>query len=169
MTPPPRLVTYRRVDSPIGQLLLAATERGLVYLAFANEDHDAVLAKLAAVPGDSPVLAQAATELAEYFAGRRRTFAVLVDDHLSTGFRKQIQDLLPRIDYGATQTYKQLAEAAGNPRAVRAVGTACAANPVPIIVPCHRVLRSDGSLGGYRGGVEAKEMLLSLESGALEF
>ena len=167
----PRSVTYRYVDSPVGELLVAATERGVVYLAFACEESAEVLALLnnkigPATMGTSPVLTLAAAQLDEYFAGARRTFSVPIDESLTSGFRQRVQRLLTDIPYGATTTYAQLADAAANPKAVRAVGSACARNPVPIIVPCHRVLRSDGSLGGYRGGVEAKEMLLRLESGA---
>lgn len=171
MASTPRSVTYRYVDSPVGELLVAATERGVVYLAFACEESAEVLALLnnkigPATMGTSPVLTLAAAQLDEYFAGARRTFSVPIDEALTSGFRQRVQRLLTDIPYGATTTYAQLADAAANPKAVRAVGSACARNPVPIIVPCHRVLRSDGSLGGYRGGVEAKEMLLRLESGA---
>ena len=171
MASTPRSVTYRYVDSPVGELLVAATERGVVYLAFACEESAEVLALLnnkigPATMGASPVLTLAAVQLDEYFAGARRTFSVPIDESLTSGFRQRVQRLLTDIPYGATTTYAQLADAAANPKAVRAVGSACARNPVPIIVPCHRVLRSDGSLGGYRGGVEAKEMLLRLESGA---
>ena len=174
MAPTPRSVTYRYVDSPVGELLVAATERGVVYLAFACEDSAEVLALLnnkigPATMGTSPVLTLAAAQLDEYFAGARRTFSVPIDEALTSGFRQCVQRLLSDIPYGATSTYAQLADAAANPKAVRAVGSACARNPVPIIVPCHRVLRSDGSLGGYRGGVAAKELLLRLENGALEF
>ena len=165
----PRSVTYRYVDSPVGELLVAATERGVVYLAFACEESAEVLALLnnkigPATMGTSPVLTLAAAQLDEYFAGARRTFSVPIDESLTSGFRQRVQRLLTDIPYGATTTYAQLADAAANPKAVRAVGSACARNPVPIIVPCHRVLRSDGSLGGYRGGVEAKRFLLELET-----
>ncbi|EGT5574617.1 methylated-DNA--[protein]-cysteine S-methyltransferase [Corynebacterium striatum] len=174
MASTPRSVTYRYVDSPVGELLVAATEWGVVYLAFACEDSAKVLARLngkigPVSKGTSPGLTLAVTQLAEYFAGARRTFSVPIDESLTSGFRQRVQRLLSDIPYGATSTYAQLADAAANPKAVRAVGSACARNPVPIIVPCHRVLRSDGSLGGYRGGVAAKELLLRLENGALEF
>ncbi|WP_311518673.1 methylated-DNA--[protein]-cysteine S-methyltransferase [uncultured Corynebacterium sp.] len=169
MASTPRSVTYRYVDSPVGELLVAATERGVVYLAFACEESAEVLALLnnkigPATMGTSPVLTLAAAQLDEYFAGARRTFSVPIDEALTSGFRQRVQRLLTDIPYGATTTYAQLADAAANPKAVRAVGSACARNPVPIIVPCHRVLRSDGSLGGYRGGVEAKRFLLELET-----
>ncbi|MGD7731580.1 methylated-DNA--[protein]-cysteine S-methyltransferase [Propionibacteriaceae bacterium G57] len=164
-------VAFRTIDSPVGRLLLAATPRGLVRVAFEREGFDDVLAALAArisprVLAAPARLDAAATELDEYFAGRRRSFDLPLDHSLSTGFRAQVQLLLPDITYGHTATYKQLAERAGKPAAVRAVGTACATNPLPVVVPCHRVLRSDGSLGGYLGGLEAKKALLQLEHAA---
>ncbi len=107
-----------------------------------------------------------ARELDEYFAGRRRSFDVPLDWRLTHGFRRDVLRELSRVGYGVTLSYGQLADAAGNPRAVRAVGTACGMNPLPVVVPCHRVIRSDGSLGNYGGGVEVKRALLELE-GAL--
>ena len=163
-------VAYRVVDSPVGPLLLAATEVGLVRVAFSREDHDAVLQHLsdrdqpASPRTRRPRLDTAAREFDDYFAGHRRAFDVPLDWQLSTGFRSTVLHLLPEIDYGHTATYAALAQSAGNPKAVRAVGSACANNPLPLVVPCHRVVRSDGSSGGYRGGVEAKRMLLELES-----
>ena len=157
------------MDSPIGPLLLAATPAGLVRVAFEREDHDAVLAQLAA--DISPRILHsgrrtddAARELDEYFAGRRRDFDVPVDLQLVHGFRRAVISHLSDIAYGATESYATVAAAAGSPAAVRAVGTACAHNPVPIVVPCHRVIRSDGAIGQYLGGVEAKAMLLALEA-----
>ena len=100
----------------------------------------------------------------EYFAGRRRVFDVPLDYTLSSGFRQVVQRYLPHIGYGHTQSYKEVAECVGNPKAVRAVGTACATNPLPVVVPCHRVLRTDGSLGGYIGGLDVKHALLTLEN-----
>lgn len=164
-------VAYRTIDSPVGALLLAATEAGLVRVAFEVQDHDAALATLAAdvsprilrAPGR---LDEVARELDEYFARRRRTFDVPVDLRLARGFRRSVLDHLPEIGYGRTASYAEIAAVAGNSRAVRAVGTACALNPVPIVVPCHRVVRSDGSMGQYAGGSEAKRTLLDLESAA---
>lgn len=161
-------VAYRTVDSPVGPLLLAATPKGLVRIAYQREGFDAVLETLAArisprVLAAPHPLDAAATELEEYFAGRRRVFDLPLDHALSSGFRAVVQQHLPEIAYGRTRTYKEVAELVGNPRAVRAVGTACATNPLPVVVPCHRVLRSDGSLGGYLGGLEAKSTLLDLE------
>lgn len=168
---------YRTLDTPIGNLLIAATDRGVVRVAFASEGHDAVLDALAtrlgsrilrmtSTRGVGGELDAAARELDEYFAGRRTAFDLPLDLSLSTGFRRTVLGHLREIAYGSTESYAQVAEAAGSPRAVRAVGSACATNPLPVIVPCHRVLRSDGSLGGYLGGLEAKRALLALEAAA---
>ena len=108
-----------------------------------------------------------ARELDEYFGGRRRRFDVPVDLRLAAGFRRTVLDHLPEVPYGAVASYGAVAALAGNPKAVRAVGTACATNPVPIVVPCHRVVRSDGALGGYLGGMEAKRTLLELEGASV--
>lgn len=162
-------VAYRTVDSPIGPLLVAATQKGLVRVAFGLEDFDAVLTALAErvsprVLESRPRLDAVATELDEYFSGRRQEFDLPLDFAMSSGFRQEVQRYLPHIGYGQTRSYKQVAESIGNPKAVRAVGTACATNPLPVVVPCHRVLRSDGGLGGYLGGLEAKSALLELET-----
>ena len=164
-------VAYRTIDSPVGPLLLAATETGLVRVAFESEGFDTVLDSLATRV--SPRVLQAprrldtaAAELDEYFAGTRRAFDLPLDLTLSSGFRQVVQRYLPHIGYGHTQTYTEVAETVGNPRAVRAVGTACATNPLPVVVPCHRVLRTDGSMGGYLGGLDAKRTLLELEGAA---
>ena len=162
-------IAYRTVDSPVGTLLLAATDEGLVRVAFDREDHDAVLVSLADKVSPRIMLApgrldHAARELDEYFAGGRRAFDLPLDFRLSSGFRRSVLAHLPDIGYGRTESYAQVAAAAGSPRAVRAVGSACASNPLPLVVPCHRVVRSDGSFGGYRGGPEAKRLLLTLES-----
>lgn len=164
-------VAYRTVDSPVGTLLLAATDAGLVRVAFEIQDHDATLALLAERISPRVLRAPArldrvAYELEEYFARRRRTFDVPLDLRLADGFRRQVLDHLPAIGYGRTESYSQVAAAAGSPRAVRAVGTACALNPVPIVVPCHRVVRADGSMGRYAGGDDAKRALLDLEAAA---
>ncbi|ROR54190.1 methylated-DNA-[protein]-cysteine S-methyltransferase [Luteococcus japonicus] len=164
-------VAHCTVQSPVGSLLLAATDQGLVRVAFEMEGFDVVLAELAArvgnsVAADDPMLAAAAAQLDEYFAGTRTGFDLPLDHALSSGFRLQVQQALPGIEYGTTLTYKELAELIGRPTAVRAVGTACSTNPLPVVLPCHRVLRRDGSLGGYLGGLDAKRALLELE-GAL--
>jgi methylated-DNA-[protein]-cysteine S-methyltransferase len=160
-------VAYRLLDSPVGQLLLATTPAGLVRVAF-SADHERVLSTLAErisprILHSPKALDEVSGELDAYFAGRRTTFDVPLDRRLSHGFLGQVQHALSDIPFGTTVSYGQLADRAGNPRAVRAVGTACATNPLPIVVPCHRVLRSDGSLGGYAGGIEAKRLLLDLE------
>lgn len=164
-------VAYRTVDTPVGPLLLAATDTGLVRVAYEREDFDAVLGTLAERLSPrilrSPArLDDAARQLDEYFAGHRRAFDLRLDHALSAGFRRTVQGWLPDIAYGHTATYGEVAAAVGNPKAVRAVGSACATNPLPVVVPCHRVLRSDGSLGGYVGGPRAKTTLLTLERAA---
>lgn len=161
-------IAYRTHDSPVGPLLLAATDTGLLRVAFAREDFDTVLQTLATRV--SPRILEApgrldavAAQLDEYFAGSRHSFDVPLDYALSSGFRQTVQQFLPHIAYGRTRTYKEVAQQVGRPRAVRAVGTACATNPLPVVVPCHRVLRTDGGLGGYLGGLDAKTTLLTLE------
>jgi methylated-DNA-[protein]-cysteine S-methyltransferase len=164
-------VAYTTVASPVGPLLLAATPKGLVRVAYAVEDHDQVLDTLARrlsprVLRAPKRLDAAARELDEYFGGRRRSFDLPLDLSLSAGFRQLVQRHLPDIGYGQTRSYGQVAALVGNPKAVRAVGTACATNPLPIVVPCHRVLRADGTPGGYAGGLNAKLTLLHLEAAA---
>jgi methylated-DNA-[protein]-cysteine S-methyltransferase len=164
-------VAYRTVDSPVGPLLLAATEAGLVRVAYASEDHDAVLQDLAdrispRVLNAPARLDAAARELGEYFSGRRRGFGLPLDWRLSAGFRRAVLSHLTEIGYGHTASYAAVAGLAGNPKAVRAAATACATNPLPVIVPCHRVIYSDGRIGRYRGGPDAKRTLLTLEAAA---
>ena len=162
-------VAYRAIDTAVGPLLLAATDQGLVRVAFALEDHDTVLQSLAdrispRVLRSPARLEVAVRELDEYFTGQRHRFDLPLDWRLSAGFRRTVLGHLPEIDYGRTASYAAVAQLAGNPKAVRAVGTACATNPLPVVIPCHRVVRSDGALGGYRGGPEAKRILLTLEA-----
>ncbi len=164
-------VSYRVLDSPVGRLLLAATRAGLVRVAFEAEGHDHVLEVLARRIGprvlrDRHGLDSAARELDSYFAGRLTAFTVPLDLQLAHGFRLGVLEHLRAIPYGRTESYGEVAAASGSPRAVRAVGSACATNPLPLVVPCHRVVRSDGSLGGYLGGLPAKQLLLALESAA---
>jgi methylated-DNA-[protein]-cysteine S-methyltransferase len=162
-------IAYRTVDSPVGALLIAATPAGLVRVAFSSEGHDAVLQNLS--DRISPRLLHApkrldavARQLEEYFSGRRHTFDVPLDFQLSKGFRRVVLGhLAVDVGYGTTTSYGTLARLSGSPGAVRAVGTTCATNPIPVVVPCHRVVRSDGTLGGYRGGPAAKRVLLDLE------
>ncbi len=162
-------IAYRTVDSPVGTLLLAATELGLVRVAYASQDHDTVLQSLADRVSPRILHAPArlettARELDEYFAGRRHAFDLRLDWRLAVGFRRAVLHRLPSIGYGRTASYTDIAQLVGNPKAVRAVGTACATNPLPVVVPCHRVVRSDGTIGQYAGGTEAKKALLALEA-----
>lgn len=162
-------IAYRTINSPVGPLLLAATEHGLIRVAYAREDHDAVLAQLAErisprILRAPARLDAAARELDEYFNRTRHSFDLPLDWRLASGFRSTVLHHLPEIGYGQTASYAAVAALAGSPKAVRAVGTACAKNPLPVVVPCHRVVRSDGAMGGYLGGPEAKRMLLDLEA-----
>ncbi len=162
-------VAFRTVDTLAGELLLAATPVGLVRVAFAGEGFDAVLDDLAArvsprILASRPRLDAAARQLDEYFAGTRTTFDLPLDLSLAEGFRRQVIEHLREIGYGRRESYAAVASAIGNPGAVRAVGSACGHNPLPVVIPCHRVVRSDGSIGQYVGGVRAKALLLSLEA-----
>jgi methylated-DNA-[protein]-cysteine S-methyltransferase len=164
-------IAYRTIDSPVGSLLLAATEAGLVRVAYASEDHERVLQALAdrispRILNAPARLDSTARELDEYFSGRRHSFDVPLDWQLTAGFRRTVLHHLPEIGYGHTASYAAVAQLAGSPRAVRAVGSACATNPLPVVVPCHRVVLSSGEIGRYAGGVEAKRTLLSLEIAA---
>lgn len=161
-------VAYTEVGSPFGSLLVAATPRGLLRVSFESESFDAVLEELARRV--SPRVLRAPTrlddvrkELDEYFEGRRRRFAVPLDWSLSVGFRKRVLQATARIPYGKVATYSQMAAKAGNPRAARAAGNALHHNPIPVVVPCHRVVRGGGALGGYGGGIDMKRSLLDLE------
>ncbi|MEQ8834006.1 MAG: methylated-DNA--[protein]-cysteine S-methyltransferase [Miltoncostaeaceae bacterium] len=156
-------------DAPDGRLLLAATDLGLLRLTLPPEDDDDVLARLAGavspriLRSPHPVLEDARRELDAYFEGTLRTFTVALDRRLSRGFRLAVLMATSAIPHGTTASYSDVAAAAGNPRAMRAAGTALATNPLPIIVPCHRVLRADGAVGSYLGGTSMKERLLALE------
>ena len=162
-------VAYRTVESPVGTLLIAATPVGLVRVAFASEGHDAVLQTLSDRISSRVLHAPArldnvAHQLDEYFSRHRHSFDVPLDWQLSKGFRRTVLGhLAVDIDYGTTASYATLARLSGSPKAVRAVGTTCATNPIPVVVPCHRVVRADGTMGGYRGGPAAKRALLDLE------
>jgi methylated-DNA-[protein]-cysteine S-methyltransferase len=164
-------VAYRTLGTPVGTLLLAATGQGLIRVAYGAEGHDKVLTILA--ERISPRILHAprrldvaARQIDEYFAGQRHSFDLALDWSLSTGFRRTVLGHLPDIGYGHTASYAAVAALAGSPRAVRAVGTACATNPLPVVVPCHRVIRSDGSFSGYLGGPVARQALLELEAAA---
>ncbi len=162
-------VAYRTFDTPVGTLLLAATPTGLVRVAYEREGIDAVLLNLAGRISPRILRAprrldEAVRQLEDYFAGRRTTFDLQLDLSLSAGFRRSVLAYLPAISYGQTASYQAVAAAVHNPKAVRAVGTACATNPLPVVVPCHRVIRSDGQVGAYLGGPEIKHQLLDLEA-----
>jgi methylated-DNA-[protein]-cysteine S-methyltransferase len=162
-------IAYRTIDSPVGRLLLAATPAGLLRVAYPTEGHDAVLSALAARVSPRVLRAprrldDVARQLDGYFTHRRRHFDVPLDLQLARGFRREVLGQLRAIEYGATASYALVAGRTSSPRAVRAVGTACATNPLPIVIPCHRVVRSDGSLGSYLGGAAAKRTLLDLEA-----
>jgi methylated-DNA-[protein]-cysteine S-methyltransferase len=162
-------IAYRTLDTPVGSLLLAATPAGVIRVAYPIEGHDQVLATLARRVSPRVLHAPARLDLAafqldEYFSRRRRHFDLPLDLQLARGFRRIVLDHLPEIAYGTTASYGTVAAAAGNPKAFRAVASACATNPLPVVVPCHRVVRRDGSLAGYVGGLEAKHALLELEA-----
>ena len=164
-------LAYRTLDSPFGNLLIAATPIGLVRLAFERENHEHVLADLAVAISPRMLESgqrtdQIARQLDEYFAGERQMFDVATDLRLVDGFRRIVIANLATIGYGETSSYATVAIRVGSPKAVRAVGSACAHNPVPIVIPCHRVVRSDGSIGQYLGGIETKAALLALEAAA---
>jgi methylated-DNA-[protein]-cysteine S-methyltransferase len=161
-------VAYATADSPFGTLLLATTPKGLVRVGLPNPDADELLVDLATRV--SPRVLEAPAQLDEtrraldlYFAGKLTEFDLPLDWRLSKDFRRKVLRAIARIPYGQTRSYTQMATSAGNERAVRAAGTACGTNPLPLVVPCHRVLRSGGALGGYGGGLPMKEGLLRLE------
>lgn len=161
-------VAYTTTDSPFGPLLLATTPRGLVRVGLPNQDTDELLSDLATRV--SPRVLEAPAQLDEvrreldlYFAGKTTAFDLPLDWQLSKDFRRRVLRAIARIPYGQTRSYTEMARSAGNERAVRAAGTACGSNPIPLVVPCHRVLRSGGALGGYGGGLPMKEGLLQLE------
>lgn len=162
-------VAYTTVDSPFGPLLVATTPRGLVKISFpVVYDPEETLEELAS--RISPRVLEAPAQLDDvrrqldrYFEGRLHAFELPLDWQLSKGFRRRALRAIDRIPYGKTRSYTEIARSAGNERAVRAAGTACGSNPLPIVVPCHRVLRSGGGIGGYGGGLPMKEALLRME------
>jgi methylated-DNA-[protein]-cysteine S-methyltransferase len=162
-------VAYARAESPFGDLLVASTARGLVRVGFLHaENEDAVVAELAEKLSPRVMHAPARVDevrrqLDEYFAGRRRRFDLKTDRALIHGFARAVLAKTARIPYGSFLTYGEVAAEAGNPRAHRAAGSALARNPIPIVIPCHRVLRSGGVIGNYGGGPEMKASLLSME------
>jgi methylated-DNA-[protein]-cysteine S-methyltransferase len=164
-------LAYALVDAPVGRLVAAASPRGLVRIAYELENGgvDEILDQLAAKLSPSIVEAPARLdsvrrELDEYFEGRRRDFDLALDWGLvGAGFRRRVLEVTARIPFGSTSTYRDVANAAGSPRGFRAAGNALGSNPIPIVVPCHRVLASTGGLGGYTGGLDRKRLLLSIE------
>ena len=163
-------IAYAQVDSPLGPLLAAGTDEGLVTLSYTDwaGGVDSILERLAERVSPNILEAPARLDavrrqLDDYFEGRRRDFDVDIDWALTAGFTRKVLQATARIPFGAVSSYREVASEAGSPRAVRAAGNALGHNPIPIIVPCHRVLRTGGSLGGYTGGLEKKETLLRLE------
>jgi methylated-DNA-[protein]-cysteine S-methyltransferase len=163
-------VAYAEMDTPVGTLTLAATPRGLVSVSYYPVDaaveslSERVSPRVLRAPAR---LDEVRRELDEYFEGRRREFDVPLDWSLTRGFFRKVLRQTARIGYGQVDTYAGVAARAGSPRAVRAAGNALGSNPLPVVVPCHRVLRTGGGLGGYGGGIERKEFLLRLEGAQL--
>ena len=159
---------YTEMESPLGALQLAADDGALTGVHFPGQKHDRPAQADWQRADDEPVLAQARRELAEYFAGRRARFNVRLEPR-GTAFQRAVWQALLAVPFGATSTYGAIAEAVGRPGAVRAVGAAVGANPLGIIVPCHRIVGRDGSLTGYAGGLDRKAKLLALEGCAARF
>jgi methylated-DNA-[protein]-cysteine S-methyltransferase len=165
-------IVFGLIDSPLGKLTAAATEDGLVRLGFETERVDTTLEDLARkvsprILQDDVRLEQIKRQLGEYFEGRRKVFEMPIDRRLIHGFHRLVLDATERIPYGAVSTYREVAERAGNVRASRAAGNALGSNPIPIVIPCHRVVRTGHGLGGYGGGVDKKQLLLDLEGAVL--
>ena len=161
-------IAYGWVDTPVGRLLVAATDAGLLRLGFESERVDVTLAELARkvsprILEDERRMEKIRRQLGEYFEGRRKAFDMPLDRSLIRGFHRLVLDATERIPYGAVSTYREVAERAGNARASRAAGNALGSNPIPIVIPCHRVLRTGHGLGGYGGGLDRKQLLLELE------
>ncbi|HVH17055.1 MAG TPA: methylated-DNA--[protein]-cysteine S-methyltransferase [Myxococcota bacterium] len=162
-------VAFEHHASPLGPLLLGATPQGLVRVGLPGESEEVVLDELAARVSARVLrvalapLDCARRQLDEYFEGRRRAFELELDWQLARGFRRDVLRATARIPYGRTASYREIARRAGSPSAFRAAGNALATNPLPIVVPCHRVVPSSGELGSYRGGAAAKARLLALE------
>jgi len=165
-------VAFERHETPLGTIVVGATREGLVRIGLPSEDEGEVLQQLAdrlsprVLRASSEALVLTRRQLDEYFGHARRDFDIPLDWRLATGFRRAVLRATAAIPYGETSSYRDVATRAGSPNAVRAAGTALATNPLPIVVPCHRVLRTGGGLGQYRGGPEAKAALLALEGAA---
>ncbi|MHB8692784.1 MAG: methylated-DNA--[protein]-cysteine S-methyltransferase [Solirubrobacteraceae bacterium] len=166
-------IAYETHDSPLGPMLVAATHAGLIRVGLPLEGESAVLDELSTkvsrriLIASRPAITSARRQLDDYFAQRLTSFDVALDWQLTGGFRRRVLDAAREIPYGQTASYRDVATRAGNPNAVRAAGTALATNPLPIVVPCHRVVRSDGHLGAYRGGPDAKALLIAIEEEAV--
>jgi len=161
-------VVYGSLDTPFGTMLAANSKRGLVRVAYPEESLDGMLGRIASTLSPRIVEAPAALDplkrqLEEYFSGRRRTFEVPLDWSLMSPFTKRVLKATAGIPYGGVLSYMEVAGEAGSPRGSRAAGNALGANPIPIVIPCHRVLHSGGRIGGYGGGLERKRWLLELE------
>jgi len=162
-------VAYEMHESPFGRLLVGASDGGIVRVGLSAESEDEILEDLGRrispriIRMGSPEITSARQQLDEYFAGERRHFDLKLDWQLTRGFRRQVLHATDGIPYGETRSYSAVATEAGSPKAVRAAGSALANNPLPIVVPCHRVLRSDGNVGSYLGGTSMKEQLLAME------
>jgi len=163
-------VAVTTMDSPIGTLLLMATSKGVVRIAFESENRDEVLGEVSMHL--SPRILEAPRrldplrrELERYFAGGLRDFDVPIDWSLTGDFARKVLRRTARIPYGAVASYGQVAVGVGTPRGARAVGNALGSNPIPVVVPCHRVVRTGGAIGGYGGGLHRKQWLLALEAG----
>jgi methylated-DNA-[protein]-cysteine S-methyltransferase len=165
-------VAFEQHETPLGTVFVGATREGLVRIGLPSEAEDDVLQQLAdrvsprVLRSSRESLVQTRRQLDEYFDRERRSFDVPLDWRLATGFRREVLRATEQIPYGETSSYRDIATRAGSPNAVRAAGTALATNPLPIVVPCHRVLRTGGGLGQYRGGPSAKAALLTLEGAA---
>jgi methylated-DNA-[protein]-cysteine S-methyltransferase len=152
-------VAVATMDSPIGTLLLMATPKGLVRIAFEDENRDEVLGEVAMPRRLDPVR----RELDRYFAGELQDFEVPLDWSLVGDFARKVLRRTARIPYGSVASYGEVAMEVGTPRGARAVGNALGSNPIPVVVPCHRVVRTGGAIGGYGGGLPRKRYLLALE------
>jgi methylated-DNA-[protein]-cysteine S-methyltransferase len=155
-------LAYKLIDSPVGELKLVASDKGLVAILWENDSPRRVRLSELVEDEQHPVLVETERQLEEYFAGKRKAFSVALDMR-GTRFQKDVWEALLAIPFGETRSYGQLANQLGNPRATRAVGAANGRNPVSIIVPCHRVIGALGKLTGFAGGLDAKARLLGLE------
>ena len=163
------MIAYDELESPIGRLWVAVSERGLCRIEFDVPEEEFVAdlrRRFGQEPAREPAAAATArTQLLEYLAGERKTFELPVDLHSAGEFQARVWSACRAIPYGGARSYGELARELGRPGAARAVGNALARNPLPLVIPCHRVRRSEGALGGFRGGPAAKEWLLNMEAG----